>query len=285
MSPDNPFNRHHSGDQGPPSFDQPAIDPEITEIVPAPPKPDLPKTEKPKPIPEEPAPVSIGTEEETKVVPAEPLFPQAEPKAEEPLDLDPPLVPPTPRVSLTPDQPEVVEKSRNWDPPSWLPWVATALALLALLVAVFTGGSGSVAPSAIEDGSITGAKVAEGSIGPEDLSDQAQEILRGATGPAGPAGKPGARVVGSVEIRTVETTSVPSAAVERRGVAQCRSDEKLVGGGANVTGGEDVFISTSGPSIDDDGNSTGWRAAAESLSVNNKEWILSVVALCSKEGQ
>jgi hypothetical protein len=65
----------------------------------------------------------------------------------------------------------------------------TILGIIALIVAL----SGSVyAASSLPNGSVTGAKIKNGSIGLNDLSTAAKKALRGAAGPAGAVGATGA---------------------------------------------------------------------------------------------
>lgn len=162
-------------------------------------------------------------------------------------------------------------------------FAALVLALMALLAAIFLSSSGgNLSPSEIPDGSITGSKIAADSIDANDLSAAAQRALQGPEGPRGPAGKDGANIVGNFKLEIIETDSVSSSAVSKKGVAQCPSGTKLLSGGATITGGDDVFISNSGPVVELNDKAQKWRASAESLSVSNKQWVLTVTAICYK---
>lgn len=73
---------------------------------------------------------------------------------------------------------------------------ALVVAVIALLLAM--GGSGIAAVAALDghdlvDGSVTGRKLAENTIGVKKLTGAARASLRGATGPAGAVGAPGPR--------------------------------------------------------------------------------------------
>jgi hypothetical protein len=159
-------------------------------------------------------------------------------------------------------------------------FAALGLALVALLAAIFLGSSGdqfSVAD--IPNESIGSDKLAPGAISAQTLSPEAQEALRGETGPRGPAGK---NIVGNLQLEIIERESASSARVTKQASAQCPAGTKLLSGGATVTGGDDVFISNSGPVVDLNDRATEWRASAESLSVSNKRWLLTVTAICYK---
>lgn len=180
---------------------------------------------------------------------------------------------------LIDDQPKDPDKGTRW-----IAFAALGLALIALVAALFFGSSSSFSPSDIPDNSITGTKIATDAISTENISAAARQELRGKEGPRGEPGPPGKNIVGSLQLEIVETESVSSPAVSKRAVAECPRGTRLLSGGATVTGGDDVFISNSGPVVDINDRAQKWRASAESLSVSNKQWLLTVTAICYKTG-
>ena len=161
-----------------------------------------------------------------------------------------------------------------------LPSPALVLAAVGLLIAL--GGTGyaavalpkdSVGTIQLRTGSVTSAKVRDGSLGLADLAPAARLALKGEKGDPGAAGVSGLEVVGA--------SSIFDSNKSKTLVVRCPAGKRLIGGGAGAWGRAMIFVpdglvlSASQPY---DG---GWLAAAHESVPTEQEWFLQAHAVCA----
>ena len=180
--------------------------------------------------------------------------------------------------------------------PLRLPSPSTALALIALLLAL--GGTGyaavslpreSVGSVQIRNNAVSSPKVRDGSLLVRDLAPAARRALTGRSGPQGPKGAPGPQgpkgepgPAGLMGLEIVQGGSQFHSGLDRTVTVDCPPGKRIVGGGAGAWGRAMISIPrgvvlTASHPLDEDT----WLAAAQEVTPTDVEWFLRVDVVCA----
>jgi hypothetical protein len=167
-------------------------------------------------------------------------------------------------------------------------YAALGVAAVALLLAVLSIlPKGKISASDIEDGAVVNSKLAEQSVGPQNLTEGAiqneQEVgPTGATGPQGPRGPEGKASPGAKTFTVVRKTGL-IASKTKQVVASCPGNGKVVSGSATVGGEGAAYLRASGPDPNQVRSNAvdSWVAQAAAAPDSTAPWSLSVVLICS----
>jgi len=222
--------------------------------------------------------------EETKIIPAESpedLTTVSSKKSQSASPAPAPAKFVQPKKISFPSEPEISEP-QDWK--QYIPYAALALSIVALALALLSGGGSSFSPSDIEDGSITGGKIASETISLTNLDPDAAQSMQGTTGPegpTGPAGKDATASASAFKTETVQKNSASNSSTTKSAQVSCPAGTNLLGGGVTTFGGQDVFIKNSGPLLNENGKAVGWEASAEDLTRSERAWFISALATCT----